>query len=298
MTGEAPPGRVGPGGATPAGASTTSSRPQIRPIRVRTRPRSHHGAAFVYSPAFKATLAAPPLALLPGPDLRGRMRAHLGGENEAKPPAPAARDTPAAGCGPPRRTARRDAIGDAYVEIDRVLREALAERLRGRSAGLRLDELGELLGARGLPAEDGTRRASPRSRRATRRGSRRAASRPAGRAGRMLERAATLIDASRRRRSRRGDGMRSLRAMRRRRAGWRRGACWWSGWAGARQSPRRGLAARQRRLPARRLRRRRRRLRGARSPGGSCRATSPSTWATPTSARGRWAPRSGRSSAR
>jgi hypothetical protein len=44
-----------------------------------------------------------------------------------------------------------------YVEIDRVLREALSERLGGELGGLRLDELSALLRARGLPAEETTK---------------------------------------------------------------------------------------------------------------------------------------------
>jgi hypothetical protein len=75
-----------------------------------------------------------------------------------------------------------------------VLREALSEKLRTPVGGLRLDELAELLAARGLPAEDVARvrgvleacdeaRFSP-------------GGEPAGKPAldAMLERAAALID--------------------------------------------------------------------------------------------------------
>ena len=56
--------------------------------------------------------------------------------------------------------AHRDAgrAGDFYLEIDRVLREALSERLGTELGGLRLDELGALLRARGLPDGETRRR--------------------------------------------------------------------------------------------------------------------------------------------
>ena len=41
--------------------------------------------------------------------------------------------------------------GDFYIEIDRVLRDLLAARLRRPVAGLRMDELSGVLRARGLP---------------------------------------------------------------------------------------------------------------------------------------------------
>ena len=64
----------------------------------------------------------------------------------------------AAGCARRRRTARRGGRATFYVEIDRVLREALSERLGTELGGLRLDELGALLRARGLPADADDRR--------------------------------------------------------------------------------------------------------------------------------------------
>ena len=86
--------------------------------------------------------------------------------------------------------------GDFYIEIDRVLREALSARLGTRLGGLRLDELGALLRARGLPDGRDGAAWSPSSRPATRRASRPAARRrdPAALAA-MLARAGELIDA-------------------------------------------------------------------------------------------------------
>jgi hypothetical protein len=48
-------------------------------------------------------------------------------------------------------------MSDFYIEIDRVLRDVLAARLGRTVAGLRMDELGELLRRRGMPVELVTR---------------------------------------------------------------------------------------------------------------------------------------------
>lgn len=154
VTGEAAPVASGPVG-TPASGVDNVIAAQIRPIRVRTRPSIARGAAFVHSPAFKATLAAPPLTFL-ALIFAGRMRARLGGENEGnrrrRLRAHAHRRLRAAEA---HRAAGR--IADAYVEIDRVLRELLAERLRAPVGGLRLDEIGDLLRRRGLPEAEAAR---------------------------------------------------------------------------------------------------------------------------------------------
>ena len=165
----------------------------IRPIHARGGLGGESGAAFLRSAGFSATVVTPPLALA-ALRLFGRVaraaRARHAPDAAAAPADDGRRRLRAAEA---HRAAGR--AGDFYIEIDRVLREVLSERLGSELGGLRLDELGALLRARGLPP---TRRPawSTRSRPATRR-----ASRPGGAAGdpaaltAMLERAGELIDA-------------------------------------------------------------------------------------------------------
>ncbi|HMC93730.1 MAG TPA: BatD family protein [Polyangia bacterium] len=152
VSGEAGSSAPAVGGlSAPAGVENVVSA-TIRPIRVRSRPSGELGWAFLHGAGLPTTVVAPPLALALL-SLFGRVRDRLG------------RDS--------RRTRRRRArtmarrrlraaeshravgrAGAFYVEIDRVLREALAERLGTQVGGLRLDELAALLAARGLPADD------------------------------------------------------------------------------------------------------------------------------------------------
>jgi len=120
----------------------------IRPIRVRGTPRRDLGAAFIHGAGFTATVVVPPLAFL-GLVIGGRVRRRLGADtgrtrrrrlrSHAHRRLRAAEGHRALG-----RTA------DFYVEIDRVLREVLSERLGAPAAGLNLDELRTALAARGL----------------------------------------------------------------------------------------------------------------------------------------------------
>jgi len=135
----------------PAGVENVISG-TIRPIRVRSRPAGEAGWAFLHGAGLPVTVVTPPLALALLL-LFGRVRERLGRDSRrtrrrrartmARRRLRAAEAHRAAG----RATA-------FYLEIDRVLREALTERLRTEVGGLRLDELGALLTARGLPAED------------------------------------------------------------------------------------------------------------------------------------------------
>jgi hypothetical protein len=141
--------------AAPAGAAADNPiAATIRPIRVRDRP-GREVASLLSGPAFTATLVLPPLAFA-ALTVAGRVRRRLG----------------AGSAGSRRRRLRvaaRRRLRDAevhraagrtvpfYVEIDRVLREALSERLGIPVGGLRLDELNELLSARGLPGEQVSR---------------------------------------------------------------------------------------------------------------------------------------------
>jgi len=189
-----------PGAATP-GSPSAAAPPngvenviaaEIRPIRAHGAPSRSIGASFLNGAGFKLTLLMPPLAFVAFGAV-GRVRDRLSRDerrtSRRRLRSIARRRLHAA-------AAHRDAGRAAafYVEIERVLRETLSEKLRVPVAGLRNDELGALLGARGLPADDVTRllavlaacdeaRFSP-------------GGEPAGRPAQdeMLERAAALID--------------------------------------------------------------------------------------------------------
>ena len=176
---------------TPAGLDNVIAA-EIRPIRAHGTPSRSIGASFLHGVGFRLTLLMPPLAFV-GFALVGRVRARLSRDerrtSRRRLRSIARRRLHAAAA---HREAGRAA--SFYVEIERVLRETLSEKLRVPVAGLRSEELGALLAARGLPAEDGARllavlaacdeaRFSP-------------GGEPAGRPAQdeMLERAAALID--------------------------------------------------------------------------------------------------------
>jgi hypothetical protein len=123
----------------------------IRPIHARGSMGGEAGMAFLRSAGFKATVVTPPLALAVLV-LFGRARERLGRDSHRtrrrRMRTMARRRLRAAEA---HRAAGR--AGDFYGEIDRVLREALSERLGTELGGLRFDELGALLRARGLPDE-------------------------------------------------------------------------------------------------------------------------------------------------
>ena len=177
---------------TPAPGAENVIAAEIRPIRVRATPRRSVSASFLHGPAFAATLVTPPLAFMAFV-LAGRLRERLSRDEKRasrrRLRSIARRRLHAA-------AAHRDAGRAAafYVEIERVLREALSEKLGVPVGGLRLDELADLLAARGMPAADVANvrsvleacdeaRFSP-------------GGEPAGRPAQdaMLERAAALID--------------------------------------------------------------------------------------------------------
>jgi hypothetical protein len=136
---------------TPGGVENVIAA-EIRPIRARATPGRSIGASFLHSPGFKITLAAPPVAFFAfafGTRIRDRLSRDERRTSRRRLRSIARRRLHAA-------AAHRDA-GRApafYVEIERVLRETLSEKLRVPVGGLRLEELGALLGARGLPPGD------------------------------------------------------------------------------------------------------------------------------------------------
>ena len=159
---------------------------------MRATPGRSVSASFLHGAGFKVTLVTPPLAFVAFAFV-GRLRERLSRDDQRtsrrRLRSIARRRLHAA-------AAHRDAGRAAafYVEIERVLRDALSEKLRVPVGGLRLDELADLLAARGMPAADvaGVRsvleacdeaRFSP-------------GGEPAGRPAQdaMLERAAALID--------------------------------------------------------------------------------------------------------
>ncbi len=122
----------------------------IRPIHARGGLSRGAGAAFLHSRAFTAAVIVPPLAwgLLLG---LGRVRSRLSGDEQRnrrrRLRSLVRRRLRQAEA---HRTAGR--VAAFYAEIDRVLREAVAERLAEPVAGLQLDELRRRLAARGFEA--------------------------------------------------------------------------------------------------------------------------------------------------
>jgi len=146
-----PPGTVAAPAVGTGGVDNVLAA-QIRPIRVRSAPSRALAVSFLRGPAFTTTLVMPPLAFV-ALALVGRWRERL------------SRDVQRTSRRRVRTIARRRlgaasdhlAAGRAaafYVEIERVLRETLSERLRVPVSGLRLDELGVLLRERGLADAD------------------------------------------------------------------------------------------------------------------------------------------------
>jgi hypothetical protein len=153
VSGEAGANAVAGGAAPPAGGAGVENvvGGSIRPIHARGSLGGEAGVAFLRSAGFEATVITPPLALALLA-LFGRARERLGRDSRRtrrrRMRTMARRRLRAAEA---HRAAGR--AGDFYGEIDRVLREALSERLGTELGGLRFDELGALLRARGLPDE-------------------------------------------------------------------------------------------------------------------------------------------------
>jgi oxygen tolerance protein BatD len=128
---------------------------EIRPIRARAVPSRSVGASFLRGAGFKLTLLTPPFAFV-ALAFVGRVRDRLSRDERRtsrRRLRSIARRRLHAAAG--HRDAGRAAA--FYVEIERVLRETLSEKLRVPVGGLRSEELGALLGARGLPAAEVTR---------------------------------------------------------------------------------------------------------------------------------------------
>ncbi|HXJ21603.1 MAG TPA: BatD family protein [Polyangia bacterium] len=152
VTGEAssaPPATAGTGNAAPPAEAAPGA---IRPIHARPSLSTSPGLAFLRSGAFTATMVLPPLAWA-AVLLFGRARARLSADEQRtrrrrlrSMARKRLRDAEA------HRAAGR--VTAFYAEIDRVLRDALGERLGTPVAGLQLGELRVLLGERGLGAAE------------------------------------------------------------------------------------------------------------------------------------------------
>jgi BatD DUF11 like domain len=152
VTGEAtsaPPATAGAGTPAPSAEAAPGA---IRPIHTRTGLSTSAGLAFLRSGAFTATVVVPPVAwavLL----LFGRARARLSADEQRtrrrrlrSMARKRLRDAEA------HRAAGR--VAAFYAEIDRVLRDALGERLGAPVAALQLNELRARLAERGLGEQE------------------------------------------------------------------------------------------------------------------------------------------------
>jgi hypothetical protein len=147
-------GGTGPHPAAGTGIENVIST-EIRPIRAHASLSRDLGATFYRSRPFLGLLLIPPLGLVLG-RFFVRLRERLAQDSQrnrrrrvrqmVRQRLGAAEDHRDAG--------RRSAF---YIEIDRVVRDVLAARLRRPVTGLRMDELRELLLLRGMPADEAGR---------------------------------------------------------------------------------------------------------------------------------------------
>jgi len=147
----------GPGPHATAGGAGVENviSTEIRPIRARATLNRDLGATFYRSRPFLGLLLLPPLGLVLGRFI-ARLRERLAQDSQrnrrrrvrqmVRQRLGAAEDH--------RDSGRRSAF---YIEIDRVVRDVLAARLRRPVTGLRMDELRDLLLARGMPADEAGR---------------------------------------------------------------------------------------------------------------------------------------------
>jgi hypothetical protein len=146
----AAPRAPGAGGASGPGVENVLGA-AIRPIRARTQLGRDVGTTFLRSRAFGWLLFFPPAAfglVVLFDRVRERLAIDTHRTRRRRMRTMVRKHLRAA-------VAHRDAgrATDFYIEIDRVLREVLAARLGRGVTGLRHDELGALLGERGMPAD-------------------------------------------------------------------------------------------------------------------------------------------------
>ena len=145
------------GAHAPAGTGAIENviSAEIRPIRARAALTRDLGATFYRSRPFLGFLVVPPLALALG-GLVARLRERLAQDshrNRRRRVRQMVRQR--LGAAEDHRDAGRASA--FYIEIDRVLRDVLAARLRRPVSGLRMDELRDLLLQRGMPPDEAAR---------------------------------------------------------------------------------------------------------------------------------------------
>jgi hypothetical protein len=152
--------RTAAGAAT--GAAPTPGRTienvisaEIRPIRNHPTLRRDVLGTFYRSPGFLGILLVPPFGLVVG-GLIGRLRERLGRDTERNRRR-RVRQMVRKRLGAAEAHLEAGRTSELYIEIDRVVRDVLAARLRQPVAGLRMDELRDLLLRRGMPAEEAGR---------------------------------------------------------------------------------------------------------------------------------------------
>ena len=147
-TGVAGGGGPGLGAAGPFSENVLSE--EIRPLHGRVALRRDLGTTFFRTRGFAAALALPPFGLAVAV-MMFRIRERLAedsGSRRRRRSRKKVRAHLAAADG----YRQRGEVGLFFIEIDRVMREALTSRLGRSVKGLRMDELRELLLARGLAA--------------------------------------------------------------------------------------------------------------------------------------------------
>ena len=128
---------------------------EIRPIHAHVGLGRDLGTTFFRTRAFVGILALPPVALMlamVGFGFRDRLAEDTGARRRRRTRRKVRAHLEAAD-----GQRRRGEAGAFFIEIDRVIREALSARLRCPVKGLRMEELRALLGERGLPALESDR---------------------------------------------------------------------------------------------------------------------------------------------
>ena len=145
--------RTAAGGAA-AGRRERHRRGDPADPRARDGPARSVGASFLRGAGFKVTAGDAAARVRGVRASSGGVRERLARDERTRQPAQLRSIAARAGCD--AAAAHRDAGRAAafYVEIERVLRDALSEKLGVPVGGLRLDELGACSRARGLPADD------------------------------------------------------------------------------------------------------------------------------------------------
>jgi hypothetical protein len=141
-----------PGAGAPAGPAVDNViGAEVRPIRARTSLRRDMGVSLLRSGVFTGILVVPPVALALAV-LVDRLRERLSEESRRVRRHMRSQVRKRLGAAEAHRDAGRTAA--FYIEIERVLREVLSARLGQPVSGLRMDELADVLRARGMAEAD------------------------------------------------------------------------------------------------------------------------------------------------